>query len=338
MPAAYAGIIAAVIGAAGSAYAANEQGNDAAEAARQSSTSRSDVNPWAPSVPYLTASMQQASNWGNAPLPYTNPREMVAGLTPAQELGMIQMLQGGNSLVPAANNLGPTFARYTSGSMMDVDNNPYLQRAIDAAVRPITRNYEEQVLPNIRSQYVADDAYNQSRQGIAEGIAGRGYLDAVSDVASQMANRGYETGMQATQRSFDQFPQVAQGVVTPGQTSWNVGALLQAQMQKEADAKAAFDRMQLERITLPYDLYRSAGGIGRDSATSGITQNPFAKQNPVTAGIGGALTGYQLYNMFKQPNNNTQSTNYTTGYNIYGGQDLGQADYGQGSSNVWYGW
>jgi hypothetical protein len=342
MPAAYAGIIAAVIGAAGSAYSANEQGNDAAEAARQRSEGTQSVNPWAPSIPYLEQALKQASQWGQTPLPYDSEHPMVQPLNQIQQTAAGQMLYGADQMAGPAGAVVPSFQKFVSGDMMNVNNNPYLQGAIQAAVRPITENYQENVLPSIRGQYAGDDAYNQSRQGIAEGVASRGYMNAVQDAAMQMANRGYETGMQATQRSFDQFPQVAQAAQSQGQNTWNVGALLQGQAQKEADSRGALDQMALQRITLPFDVFRSAGGIGRDSATTGVTQNPYATQNPVTAGIGGALTGYQIGKQFQTTDGRSTNRNYTTGYSTAGlndwGGGTGQFDYGGGDSNVWYGW
>jgi hypothetical protein len=252
-------------------------------------------DPWAPANPYLQQLLGQVQQYQQSPFPYGSPADMVAPLTQQQmsAAGTVdQGVQGGTQLnSDAQNGIKP----FLSGQFMNVENNPYLQAATNAAIRPITQNYQENVLPQISSNFsVGTDAYDQSREGIAKGIASRGYLDAVSNVSSQMANRGYETGVQATQNAIGQVPQLTQSATAPGQAQWNIGALLQAQNQRLADAPGAYDALQQQRLQFPLNAYTAIGSIGRGG--TGTTSGGYS--NPYLGAVGGALIGNQLQKSF----------------------------------------
>lgn len=81
----------------------------------------------------------------------------------------------------------------------DVTNNPYLQAAMDAAIRPVTEQFTEQVMPGIKSAAMTAGQMGGSRQGIAEGIASRGYMDTIADMTAQMGSQAYGQGLNAVQ-------------------------------------------------------------------------------------------------------------------------------------------
>lgn len=253
-------------------------------------------NPWAPASPYLQQSMAQAQNWGNSPLPYGNPGEMVAPLNPLQTGSVPIQLAGAETAQGVGNTGAAGIMPFLTGQMMDVNNNLYLQPAIQAAIRPQTEAFTEQVLPNIRGNFGGTDAFDNSRQGIAEGIASRGYVQSVGDTAARMANQGYTTGMQATQNAFSQIPTVQSGTMMPGQQVWNVGQALQGQAQQETNARGLYDQLMWQRINQPFNLYNAAGGT---AGTQTMTA-PQPQGNPALGAIGGALTGMQLYDIWQR--------------------------------------
>lgn len=262
-----------------------------------SQTQTTDQNPWQPTIPYLNEMMARIQQYSNQPAPYGSPGEMVAPLTPEQ-------MQARDTLFAATGPDGASrtigqgqqaIQPFLSGQYMNVENNPYLQAATNAAIRPITQNYQENVLPGIRSNFNAGtDAFDQSREGIAQGIAGRGYLDAVSGVSANMANRGYETGLQATQGAISQIPGLTTASIAPGQAQWNIGALLQQHNQQMASAPGTFDQMQQQRLQFPTSLYSQIGQIGR----GGTTTTSGAQGNPYLSALGGGILGAQVYNMW----------------------------------------
>lgn len=79
----------------------------------------------------------------------------------------------------------------------DFNNNPAYQAALQSAINPLTQQFQETVMPGIKSGAQDAGQFGGSRQGIAEGIASRGYLDAVASTAANMGNAAYAQGLQA---------------------------------------------------------------------------------------------------------------------------------------------
>lgn len=102
-------------------------------------------------------------------------------------------------------------------------DNPYLQRAMQSAIRPLTQNYQENVLSGITDQAIQSGQSGSSRQGIAEGIAGRGYLDQIGDITSRMAYGDYGAGMDRMGRAIDQAGAVANLGMMPSQYMRDAG-------------------------------------------------------------------------------------------------------------------
>lgn len=94
----------------------------------------------------------------------------------------------------------------------DFQNNPAFQQALQSAIRPVTQNFQEQVMPAIQQGAQGAGQMGGSRQGIAEGIAARGYQDTVGDISANMGNAAYAQGLQALQASG----QLGQGLAGMG--------------------------------------------------------------------------------------------------------------------------
>jgi len=155
----------------------------------------------------------------------------VAGFTDAQ-------VQGQNSAIDVANNFLPGYissltdsnrnlqntgiggggdalsqilGAYDSGSagrnfvnspdILSPDSNPYLQATADAAIRPVQESLMQKVLPSIRSSAGAAGQPGSSRQGIAEGLAIKGFTDKAGDISSDIFSKGYGQGLNTLARS-----------------------------------------------------------------------------------------------------------------------------------------
>ena len=106
-------------------------------------------------------------------------------------------------------------------------NNPYLQKAMGSAIRPLTQNFQENVLSGITDSAVGAGQSGSSRQGIAEGIAARGYMDQVGDITGRMASQNYSDALARMSRGIDQAGGVANLGMMPanimqglGQSQW----------------------------------------------------------------------------------------------------------------------
>ena len=92
---------------------------------------------------------------------------------------------------------------------MDVQNNPYLQSAITAALRPMTQQYVDPggVLSSIRTNATDSGQFGGVRQGVAEGIAAGRYTQNASDMAGKMASAAYDKGQDTFARTLALAPQ-----------------------------------------------------------------------------------------------------------------------------------
>jgi len=112
-------------------------------------------------------------------------------------------------------------------SNLNPQENPYLQRAMQSAIRPLTQNYQENVLSGITDQAVQSGQSGSSRHGIAEGIAGRGYMAQIGDITSQMAYGDYGAGMDRMGRAIDQAGGVANLGMMPSSIYGQIGSQTQ---------------------------------------------------------------------------------------------------------------
>jgi hypothetical protein len=71
-----------------------------------------------------------------------------------------------------------------------------LAPVVQSAFRRLGEGFNEQVLPGIRGNAIASGQYGGSRQGIAEGLASRGLLYSMGDVANNMYNQAYQQAQQ----------------------------------------------------------------------------------------------------------------------------------------------
>ena len=117
---------------------------------------------------------------------------------------------GGSAMQQYMNQLGANGANQLGTGMSgatnainglqaagDFNNNPAYQAALQSAINPLTQQFQEQVLPGLKSGAQDAGQFGGSRQGIAEGIASRGYLDAVANTTANMGNAAYAQGLQA---------------------------------------------------------------------------------------------------------------------------------------------
>lgn len=167
-----------------------------------------------------TTQMQNMGQYMNQATPY--------GMS-ALESMLNQATQGASGYTSASNAAGALGAFGTGGGAQtgqfgtidamnklmaagDPANNAYVGNAINSAIRPVTQNFNEQVMPAIRQGAQAAGQMGSSRQGIAEGIAARGYQDTVGDISSNMMNQAYNQGLSA----MNSAGQLGQGLTSQG--------------------------------------------------------------------------------------------------------------------------
>lgn len=226
----------------------------------------------------------------------------VAGFDPAQTAGQEMALGAAGAQKTLADNAANAVNFYTSGDIWNPSSNPYLQGAVDAAVRPITQNLTEVQNPAIRGTSVTA-GYGGSRQGIAEGLASGRASQAIGDTASRLVQNQYDTNVRAQLQAAGLVPTVQQAQLAPALTTSGVGDVRQALAQTLLNEQAGnFNLDQMLQIA-PYlqakDLLSVIQGIPGGSITSSSTGTAtLPKKSPWSSALGGAATGASLGSTF----------------------------------------
>lgn len=191
-----------------------------------------------------------------------------------------------------------------------LQGSPYRDQLIEAATRPITQQFTEQVMPGIQSTFSQAGRLGSGAQAAVTGRATEGFGRAVGDITSQIAAQDYarERGFQEqAQRDVinaaGQFGGVFSSFLAPAQTLAQVGA------QREAIAGQPLQE-SIRRFEYAQQLpYQQLGGY-----LSSIYGSPLASQNAPTP----------------QPQGNTALQNVGGLLNIAGGLgQFGQTDLGR---------
>lgn len=160
------------------------------------SSSTQDV--WGTQSPYLQ------NLYGSAQSLFQNPNEaqtqgnqMMTGYADSQ--GLQDVISGSQKAL--------NFALDPQNAM----NNPYLQSAMQSAIRPLQNTYRD-ALSGITDGAIGAGQSGSSRQGIAEGLAAQGYMQSAGDITGKMAYQNYGDAMGRMAGAVDQ----AQGVANLG--------------------------------------------------------------------------------------------------------------------------
>jgi hypothetical protein len=203
------------------------------------------------------------------------PYSAVAGFDPAQTAGQEQVLGAvpGQQGVVGSAATGNQFL--TSGDVLRPDSNPALAQYMDAATKPLYQNLTEQVLPSVRSGAAAADQFGSSRQGIAEGLAAGRTAQAAGAATADIANKGYQTGLDAMTKGIGLAPQTAQDLALPGLTTSGVGdvrqQLAQAMLGEQAQRYQTTGMWPLLQAQSLAGMAGSLPGAGTTTTASGPT-------------------------------------------------------------------
>lgn len=178
---------------------------------------------------------------------------------------------------------------YGMTGAMDVQNNPYLQSAITAAIRPVTQQYVDPggVLSSIRTNATDAGQFGGIRQGMAEGIAAGRYSQNAMDLAGTMASSAYDKGQDTFSRTLALAPQtLGLGNQAPSTLS-GVGAQQEGLGQEQAAYDANARLWGLNAPWAPLQNYASIVYGGSNPST--LTTSEGAQ--PQSGGARGALQG-----------------------------------------------
>lgn len=182
----------------------------------------------------------------------------------------------------------------TSGAALDPNSNPALRGTIDAAVRPLTEQFQRSIIPSIEGDAVLTGGYGSNRQEINTRLAAADYGRQVADTSSQIAYQGYNTGIDAMGRALAFAPGVMQGAQLPGQTISAIGA--QERGMDQALIQDEMTRFYNERF-MPLMIAQQIAGTAfgyPGGSTLAKTDGGATGPGPLQGAIGGAAIGTSL--------------------------------------------
>lgn len=206
--------------------------------AGKDSGNTTETEPWVKQQPYLKEIFGEAQGfyqnqdlwpsyyWGNTVAP-TNPIEMTA----LQQIAQTSMGPMPEQVAQMANA-----NQWLAGPAMYAESNPYLGGYIEAATEPVIRQFNEDVLPEIRSGAIQAGQYGGSRQGIAEGIAMDRLQQNLLNTTSGITNEAYQRGLDNMIKATALMPATMQAGLMPGQAMAGVGQGLRTMDQLFIDS------------------------------------------------------------------------------------------------------
>ncbi len=145
--------------------------------------------------------------------------------------------------------------------------NPFTEQLVQTAARPVIQHLQENILPSIRGNSQSAGGYS-SRTGIAEGIAGRGAIDTIGDISTNLYGDAYNTGINTMMGALGMAPQMAGYNMLPADYLSMIGSQRQAQQQQVLDAPWMNVNRYRDVIGGPHNVgesrsknYSSEGGI-----------------------------------------------------------------------------
>lgn len=170
-----------------------------------------------------------------------NPQSLVAGFNPLETLGQASAI---GATQPIVNQAQQAFGQ---ALQTDPTQNPFFQSALQSTLNPFIRNFQQQVLPGIRSQAIGVGQPGGSREGIAQGLASQGLLEQLGNIAAQMGSQAFGQGLTARQGALGLAPQLGALSLLPSQTLMDIG-----QQQRG---------MEQQRILSPFTLAQQIKGL-----------------------------------------------------------------------------
>lgn len=185
--------------------------------------------------------------------------------------------------------------QYGLTGAMDVQNNPYLQQAIQASLRPVTEAYNDPggVLANIRSDNVGSGQYGGTRQGLESGIAGGKYLQTIGDITAKMGSDAYDTGQRTFATALGFAPQTLKAGLLPGQAMNALGLQGEGYQQNQNDWQTTNNLWNLNKDWVPLQNFSNI--INAQEPQSATTTNSGGGGgNPIGGMVAGAAAGAMM--------------------------------------------
>ena len=243
-----------------------------------------------------------------------------AGMNDMQNTAANNMYNFGNNAFGNAGNIMNTSSGF-SGNYADLYNRASADRAgvaedyvnanadpmVNRALRDSTRQLEEDTLTRIGMGASASGNTNSSRAGVAEAIAGRGYMDRAADTRADIENELRNESFKNQDAQFSNMMNANAGLSTSFNNAFGMGNTAAGNManagsmfQTDDQNRMNDDRSRFEgNRDFELDMYNkfNAGILGRAPQTAGNVRPNTV--DPTTAAFGGAMAGMGMGQKFQ---------------------------------------
>jgi len=210
----------------------------------------------------------------------------VPGFDPAQtqsQEGVLAKAGAGGPLETLSANAAKANNFLTSGDVMNLDSNPYLKGAVDAAVRPLSENFQRVVMPSVRGGAIQAGALGTSKSKQAGDYAAGTYQTAEKDTVNQLLNTAYGQNLDAMMKGIALTPQTQSTSLFPQIAQDSVGSARRTLTQQQQ--QQAFDE-EMFPFTMGLQLLGSAAATP-GGGTTGTVTGAQPQSNPLMQGLGG---------------------------------------------------
>jgi hypothetical protein len=252
------------------------------------------AEPWSGVSSQLKSAVGKAQNmYGNGQAPGYYPGQGIApmsGYTQGALDWQAQRAMAGSPLTQAGQNQLTSTLR---GDYLNAGN-PAFQGAVNSAIRPVTEQYQNVVMPGIMSQFSDAGRYGSGAmngQGGAMEQANNSYMRNVGDISSNMAYQNYsdergnmlKAGLLAPEMAQQDYHDISQlGMAGQGIDSYN-----QAQINEDKN-KYNFNANK------DWNYLSNYMGLLQQAPWGSTTTSTPPSPNPFTSGLGGAFAGGAL--------------------------------------------
>lgn len=246
--------------------------------------------------PYLERLFSEAESLYDTGGPEYFPYSTVAPLAPAETEAQQSLLNyaGGAASDTAAAALDTQ--NFLLGDVLYPESNPALTGYIEGAIDPVFERLEEVTLPTIRSGARVAGGQGGTRQALAEGTAIDRATEDALQASSEIASKGYDSGLEALTEGLALAPTTLYETGTaPAIIASDVGG--QQREYGEALLEDAISRYNYGE-TSPYtalDEFAKIVGSPVGSTSTGITDEGGSSFLEDLFGVG--LTGLALYGL-----------------------------------------
>lgn len=258
------------------------------------------ADPWAGQQPYLLDLFRNAQKQFQGGGPQYYPGQTIAPQSSATVQGQQAVTQGAGQAAQSSEAANRAL-QFNLHDARDVNSNPYLQSAINAAIQPAVHQFSDAggTLSQLRDESAqTGTGYGYGSRGdIASGLAASRLNKDILGTTSAMAASGYQSGLDASTRSLALAPGVIQSSGTPGEMLSAVGQ--QQDSYQQALINDAMNRWNFEenRPGNALAAYQSLLGGNFGGQTAGTATGPAYQPNKIAQGAGIGLSLYALYSL-----------------------------------------